>query len=207
MHADLEAIRIAQFYAGHPLLRHMPVPRFRLPQVELEVPVVIEQMDEPRVGESARGGVSGDELRKAFDSALSAQLRVRRVRLKAEQREELKKVLDDEQTRLEQPDEVAVDTSHVAERLSQAATECLTKLLGPDRVEGLSTGLRDAARLRLLRIQPPPPRLTALVTTREVRESGPAENITHLRITLSEEALELTQIDFNGETQVRLVPE
>lgn len=206
MHADLEAVRIAELYAGHPLLRHMPVPRFRLPEVQLDMPVVIEQMDEPRAGESARGGASTMQLRKSFDNVLTSQLRANRVRLKADQREELNRVLDDEMARLDQPAEVAVDTNRVADKLAMAALACLTELLGPEKVKGVA-GLRDDARLSLLKVQPAPPRLYALVTTKEVRESGPHENITRIRVTLSEEALEVTQIELNGETHTRLVPE
>lgn len=207
LHADLEAVRLAELYASHPLLRHMPVPRFRLPEVQLDLPVVIEQMDEPRPGESARGGASAKQLRKSFDTVLAGKLRTSRIRLKTDQREELNKVLDAETARLEQPAEVAVDTNRVADGLSMAASNCLAQLLDPGRVQELAASLRDDARLSLLRSQPAPPRLYALVTTKEVRESGPEQNITRIRVTLSEEALELTQIELNGETQDRLVPE
>ena len=44
--ADLEAVRIAELYANHPLLKHMPVPRFRLPSVHLDIPVLIRGEDE-----------------------------------------------------------------------------------------------------------------------------------------------------------------
>ncbi|SMF17174.1 hypothetical protein [Pseudobacteriovorax antillogorgiicola] len=41
MQADLETIRIAEQYQSHPLLKHFPVPRVRLPKVELNVPVIM----------------------------------------------------------------------------------------------------------------------------------------------------------------------
>lgn len=41
MQADLETIRLAEIYKKHPLLQHFPVPRVRLPKVELNVPVVM----------------------------------------------------------------------------------------------------------------------------------------------------------------------
>src|SRR5438132_458461 len=47
LQADLEAARIAQLYASHPLLQHMPVPRFRLPSVSLDLPVAVEKIDPP----------------------------------------------------------------------------------------------------------------------------------------------------------------
>ena len=39
--SDLETIQIAEQYQNHPLLKHFPVPRVRLPKVELTVPVIM----------------------------------------------------------------------------------------------------------------------------------------------------------------------
>ena len=47
LQADLESARIAQLYASHPLLQHMPIPRFRLPNVSLDLPVAVEKIDQP----------------------------------------------------------------------------------------------------------------------------------------------------------------
>jgi hypothetical protein len=45
-----------------------------------------------------------------------------------------------------------------------------------------------------------------LVTTQEIREAGP-DNVTRLRLKITEDALEWTQIDLDGQTHDRLVPE
>jgi len=42
MMADFESARIAQDYAQDELLKTFSVPRFRLPDVELTVPVAVE---------------------------------------------------------------------------------------------------------------------------------------------------------------------
>ena len=48
--ADLEAVRMAELYANHPLLKHLPVPHFRLPTMTLDVPVVVSGMEEVKPG-------------------------------------------------------------------------------------------------------------------------------------------------------------
>ena len=53
LHADLEALRVADYYAKEPLLRHFPVPRFRLPSVKLEVPVAPVSTQERELGDGA----------------------------------------------------------------------------------------------------------------------------------------------------------
>ena len=52
--ADIEAVRIAEMYAEHPLLRNMPIPRFRLPSVEIDVPVLIDRISGTQAGESPK---------------------------------------------------------------------------------------------------------------------------------------------------------
>jgi hypothetical protein len=213
MHADLEAMRVAELYASHPLLRTMPVPRFRLPDVELDVPVVIKQMDPPRTGESPRGGVDLAKLRKLFDTILASQLRKGKIRISDEQRIDLRSSLDEAITTLEQPTEIAVNTNRIADRLTDAASRALRATLEPEdttgvkRIDKLESELKNMARLAFLKARTPPPRLEVLVTTQEIREAGPDEIITRLRLKITEESVEWTMVESEGELQDRLVPE
>ncbi len=43
---DIESVRTAEFYAQHPLLKHMPVPRLRCSEVNLDVPIIIEDVED-----------------------------------------------------------------------------------------------------------------------------------------------------------------
>ena len=67
MQADIESVRIAELYADHPLLRSMPVPRFRMPDVEIDVPVVVKGLEDSPFGESSHGTPPIAEIRKVFD--------------------------------------------------------------------------------------------------------------------------------------------
>ncbi len=49
MQADLETVRLAELYAMHPLLRTMPVPHMRLPDVDLEIPVLIKASEDTHI--------------------------------------------------------------------------------------------------------------------------------------------------------------
>src|SRR4051812_17667499 len=93
MQADVETLRIAELYAAHPLLRTMPVPHIRLPDVELDIPVLIKASAEPRAGESARGGAVLADLRKAFDKALATTLANSEVALTAAENKRLRAAL------------------------------------------------------------------------------------------------------------------
>ena len=68
--------------------------------------------------------------------------------------------------------------------------------------------LKAEARREFLKIRRPPPRLTALITTSEVREAGPSEVIVRLKLKVSEQSIEWTMTESaDGSTQERLVPE
>lgn len=207
VHADLESVRVAELYASHPLLRHMPIPRVRLPEIQMEVPVVIDGSGSPGPNESPRGGTSIAEGRKQFDKVLAKHLRTNKVRLRANQREALVKALDAEAERPNIPIEIAVDTNRFADRLTNAAIGVLGESLSDEKISTIKAGLRDDARLTLLAARTSPPRVTALVETSAVREAGPEDKITRLQLTIREESMELTTIESDGETTERLVPE
>jgi hypothetical protein len=210
MHADIETVRVAELYAGHPLLRHMPVPHFRLPNVEVDVPVVIKQMEEPRSGELPRGAPALKNMRKAFDEVLTKRLSEERIRLKPEHKKKLKSVLDKKMVSLTQPIEMAIDVNRVADELASTVSRTLTESGGPvdpARRPKLEEKLKEEARIEFLKLRKPPTRLQALVTTAEIREAGPSEVITRLQLKITEEAVEWTTIESNGRKQDRLIPE
>lgn len=207
VHADLESVRVAELYASHPLLRHMPIPRVRLPEIQMEVPVVIDGSGSPGPTESPRGGASISDGRKQFDKVLATHLRNNKVRLRANQREALVKALDAEAQRPDLPIEISVDTNRFADRFTNVAIDVLGESLTEEKINSVKAGLRDDARLALLAARTAPPRVTALVETSAVREAGPEDKITRLRLTIREESMELTTIESDGETTERLVPE
>lgn len=213
MHADLEALRVAELYVSHPLLRTMPIPHFRLPDVELEVPVVIKQMDEPRPGKSTRGGVDLKTLRKAFDSALALQLGKSRIKLSAEQTKNMQALIDAAASDEDLPHEIAVDTNRVADRFSDAVSKVLTATVPSEnsdkleQIRELTAELRTGVRLAFLKTRVPPPRLSTLVTTQDIREAGAGENVTRLKLRITEESVEWTMVESDGQMQGRLVPE
>ena len=111
MQADLEAVRVAELYAGHPLLRNMPVPHFRVPEIDLDVPVVIKSVEEPRPGESARGGAPVADLRKTFADVFNKITKDKGVRMKAEQRKKIETELETRIGEMSVPRETSVDVN------------------------------------------------------------------------------------------------
>lgn len=211
--ADLEAVRIAELYANHPLLKHLPVPHFRLPTVTMNVPVVIKEIEEPKPGESPRGGAELPVLREHFDRTLDLHLKRAKIRLPDAERARLNQALDEAMARLSQPPYVSVSVLNIADELVSTLSQVLTvpeRLRGAvktELIEKLAEDLKAAVRLEFLNLRAEPPRLHVMVTTSEVREAGPQELLAHLNLSISEEAVEWTVIDSQGRTYNKLVPE
>jgi hypothetical protein len=213
MQADLETVRLAELYATHPLLRTMPVPHMRLPEVDLEIPVLIKASEEPRAGESARGGVALADMRRKFDEVFTAHWSKARVALSVTERRKLRKALDDRLALHGVPTETSIDVHRLADDLTSTALSTIGELkpaagiAEPAISPMLAAELKEAVRLEFLKLRTQPPRLSVLVTTAEIREAGATENVTRLRLKVSEAGMEWTTIESEGVQRDRLVPE
>ena len=210
MQADLEALRVADLYASHPLLRTLPVPRFRLRDADIEIPVVVDKVEEADVEQSPRGGVNKEELNKSFVKALSAQLWNHRIRADKKLLSKLRYAVKQCIESLEYPTEISVDASRFANELTSTVTTVLLKNkkdLDRQKLQDFNDDLRDNARLEILKLRTLPPRLHVLVTTREIKEAGPTELLGRLVLKIHEENLEWALLDRDGESFERLIPE
>jgi hypothetical protein len=208
MQADIEAVRVAELYSSHPLLRNMPIPHFRLPTVELDVPVAIKKLEESTSTKAPRGTPTLSQTRVVFDKVLAKTLSEERIRLKPDQTRKLKVALDRKVVSLTQPAEVAVDVNRVAKELSTTASKTLVSSgLDAKAKASLEKKIAELARVELLNLRKPPTRLQVLVNTSEIREAGPVETITRLHLKITEEAFEWTSVESDGQKEDRLVIE
>lgn len=213
MHADLETIRLAELYAAHPLLRSMPVPHVRLPDVELELPILVKTVGEPRGGESPRGGAAWPDLRRKFAEVLSAFLSKAGLALSAAENKKLRAALDERLDALDLPPEISVDVQGMADDLTATALRAIEELKPRSDAEGaahfaeIAAELKTVVRREFLKIRTPPPRLDVIVTSAEIREASTPENVTRLKLKVSEQGVEWTTIESDGVRRERLVPE
>src|SRR2546425_1389071 len=72
--ADLEAVRIAEAYSGHELLKHLPVPRFRMPDITVDVPVLVSSVEglDDASGGRLFGQPTSSEITKVVRTGLSS---------------------------------------------------------------------------------------------------------------------------------------
>jgi hypothetical protein len=206
--ADLEALRIAELYASHPLLRHLPVPHFRLPTVTLDVPVAIKEMEESKKGGTARGQVDLRAMRQGIGRVVARALSRAGISLDQPTKKTLDAALDRVSESRAEPTEVAIGVKRLGEEFAATAGAVLREAgAEEERVRTFIDRVRLEALVEFLNLRTPPPRLNVLVTTAELRDAGPLDLMARFRLSLSEEALEWTVVELGGNPVDRLIPE
>lgn len=219
--ADLEALKIAETYSGHELLKLLPVPRFRLPTVTVDAPVIV--MDVGAV--AATGGrpsaaprffekPSGAELEQAVGRAISksglavsrgqrkqavgaADARVRSLFAKGpEALLNTKKIVD----------EVAETVLRSLSKTARVTTKGKGKVKGSDDVSKLTEPLKDAIRRLLLTKILEAPHLQVRVTASEIKAHADNESLLRVHLSLAEDAYEIVTDEAPG-SSYRIVPE
>jgi len=192
--ADLETVKIAEVYSQDPLLKNMPVPRFRLPDIIVDVPLLITQVegttdlasglpfDEPTSGELrtvVRAGLRGAGIRLPRPAV---------SRVPAELIERARALFQSRSLRLLDPALVSED---IAGMLADIVGAVSDSELSADQLEQLRTTTKEtmstllAAKLRVsLSWQ-------VAVTAGELKALGDGDAIVRLRLTMTEDCYEV----------------
>jgi hypothetical protein len=203
MQADAEALRLAEWYARDPLLKHFPVPRFRLPTVNIRVPVAIEALDE------ARPSVDLETLKPLFDEAMTEHLHESKIRLSVKTRQRVELSVAATLKGIQAAQLPTLGIRAIAEVLADAAVSGMldaaespqAELKAEQQRNSITTILQNA----LVNTRNEPARLSVLVTQDQLREAG--ENVVQLDLNLGEDAVEWTITDADDPSSARLVSE
>lgn len=206
MQADLESMRIARIYAADPLLQHLPVPRFRLPTVTLDLPVGIDRPVETALPTDR--AAAHQRMADALDSILSANGASTSARAKAPALRALSAVVD-ELAGNPRPDGAAigqgVDQAMQAVKNALASSRRTKAGVMDSRAEASAREQLTSALQSLV-----PPRtsdIQLIVATSQLKELGPPESLTRIRLTVTEEGVEWTQSNPDDPSTRRLMRE
>jgi hypothetical protein len=210
MNADIEAVRIAEIYAEHPLLKNMPIPRFRLPTVEIDLPVLVDKITGTEPGVSPKLNPDIKDLKLAFTKSMSMVVKELKIKLTKEQIKKITLIINKDLEDNYNPDEPDFNARSLADRLTKISTISARRIGGirdAAIISGFKTKLESLSRKQFLSIKTFPPRLQVLVTSSDIREVGSKENLTIFRLKISEEAYEWTSIETEDGTKRQLVIE
>ena len=206
--ADLETVRIAEAYSTNGLLKHLPVPRFRLPDLTVDIPVLVSALGAP--GDETAGRLFIEPSAAEVNEAVLEGLRVADIHLAAGGAQKIGAVGSRRMKALfaESPEALSSPAT-ISSDVTATVTEALHKAVADDSMKERISVADATIRTRLEKIvlskMVRSPYLQVAVTAGEIKAHGDTESVVRLRLTISEDAYEVvTSGDGEGLT---LTPE
>lgn len=196
--ADEETAAVAEYYKDHPLLEGLSLPRIRVPELTIDMPITIDEHKEATNAEME----SPTEIHRALNAQLKQTLDDENVLSKTqtfmsnfdkEAIRALKEVAEKDRQGV-----VKFSREMVVRSLDQALQTALKKSnadkeLTADQKNRIRSQMRHRVSDVSLKSVSMPSSLTTTVTSDAVKENANAISSTRLKITLREEGLEWTQ--------------
>ncbi len=206
--ADEESAAIAEHYKDNPLLSGMSIPRIRVPEVSIEIPMLIDAQDEGEADQVADSTSIESAVIKELKASLSREgLSLAQTDLKKFQsslKERLSKATVPNKYR--SPREAIVLATEDA--FSDAIKEKIVNKGTLAASSRIVSNLRFSASGSALSKVGRAPQLKTSVLTSEVKEKSSEANVSRLTLTLKEEGLEWSIGENDDGTMTRkLTPE
>jgi hypothetical protein len=197
--ADLEAVKIAEVYSAHELLKHLPVPRFRLPDITVDFPVLVSAIEGGKAGGAGR----------LFDQPKAAEIKT--VVLKAVREshvalprnapdgvsaavvERAKHLFESGSQPLLSPAKVSGDLASIA----MSAVKAMARNRDADEPKfmPLEKEMRASFQALLLTKLQQSPYLQVVVGSGEIKSHGHNDSVVRVRLTITEDAYEVINRD------------
>ena len=197
--ADSESVRLAELYAGHELMRTFPVPRIRIQDVQVNVPVIVTGINESKVG--PRGGVDSEKVETIFNSIVDKRMPMLDSLVKTADKKKfnvgLKSNLSRQYKMIKKQEYDGLDAGGIADKLTKRLEQDLKTLKIPAQElnQFLQTVKEDSREEFMLNAENPT-RVMVGVTAAEIREAS-ADAIMNISMKITEEAMEWTMLDSN----------
>ena len=211
--ADVQTVRVAEDYAKHELLKHFSVPRMRIEDVEITIPVAIEstqeKLDEPvdiiknrDFNSAIYSEVTRSLGMKSLPKEMSTQVRA----MISESTETLERQLN------KSGDMASVNdfSQHISANVKRIATE--QKILNEDQEKSdfnIEERIASTATQQINAMAPKKSigEMNVIAESHLLKEQG-AGNIMQIKLKISEDALEWQNSEDNeGNTKSMLLPE
>lgn len=200
LNGDLETLRIADIYASHELLKHLPVPRFRLPEVRVDLPAIVEE------GAGKKdGGVDVNKTGAIVLGAVQQKLEERQIPLTKAEASLFGKVLGQVLERsFATP--VPPPAAGIAEEVVRGLRAAAPRLEKDEHGDTFLEVKRDVTR-HVAVARAAAAHISILPHTGAVKEVPDPDRLIRVHLLVSEEAVEWTVLDIGGSPRERLVQE
>lgn len=209
--ADEETAIIAEYYKDNPLLQGMSVPRVRVPELKLDLPILFKSYEQGTAPVLEEDSTIVHTIMDTLESSVATT----EVNLDKRLPTIMEKYLQDDlrKFRVAINPGSKIQREHIARIADNAFLQAakdfnLTTQLPASTLGKISSALRKAARETAFKEDPTPSQLEASIITSEVKEQAAAGNVVRLQLFVKEEGLEWDIIRHDdGTTTSRLSPE
>jgi hypothetical protein len=211
--ADMEAIRVAEIYSSHPLLRNFPVPRIRLPNIEMKIPVIISEVEEKKEGASLADKIDTNKLMASTEKVVTDELKKYNVSLNTREIGKLRKSLETKSKEIKSMRESAFSMGTIAKNISSETASTLESFksvkekMDKEAIAKVSKVTETKIRDELISKQSLPLRIKISPLTSQIKEVGASEYLVNINLSATEDAVEWTIIEEDGKEKSMLVPE
>jgi hypothetical protein len=191
--ADLETVRIAQAYSADGMLKHLPVPRFRLPDLTIDVPVLVSSV---AADDDPSGRLFVEPSASEVNAIVLEGLRVADIHLEPGGAQKLgavgsarmKALFAGDPATLRSASTISSDvTANVVDALRKGAAEDSIH----DQIPLAESTIRSRLEKVLVTKLVKSPTLQVAVTASEIKAHNDNESVVRLRLTISEDAYEV----------------
>jgi hypothetical protein len=208
MQGDIAALKIAEQYAANDYLKYLSVPRFRIPNIEIDMPIVIKKVLVPQEDNPKEWNKFIAQIKNITDIKFNAVITERKINLEQEDIKYIRDVLNNECVELSKGS--VFNLFSVANNLASVFSNTLRKigvLKDPKELNVIEIDLTKKLKAEFIKLKVPQIRLEVLVSSSEIKEAGPDDVLTRLHLKINEEGFEWTTIEVDGIEKDRLVLE
>ncbi len=188
--ADEESAAVAEHYKDNPLLSGMSIPRVRLPEVTIDIPMLIDAHDDGEPDQVADSSV----IRTAVNKELKASLEREGLSVTAADLKKFDTLLNQQLAKASAPTAYRSPRETIIRATEEAFSATLRdKVVSKGTLSAagrIASNLRFSASGSALSKVGRAPRIDTSIVTAEVKDKSSQANVSRLRLTLKEEGLE-----------------
>lgn len=210
--ADEETAAVAEYYKDNPLLEGMSLPRVRVPELTIDMPVTFEQHVPAKDAELDTTANIHKALMEQFKQSLDDEDILSKTKSFQSAFDKESKLALEKMAEIQRTGTSRVTREALLRGIDDAFVKALKKSasnkeLPFEKTQVVSKAIRHRISQVALKSNSNPSALITNATTSAVKESASAANSVRLQITLREEGLEWATSSQDGKLKNRLQPE
>jgi hypothetical protein len=210
--ADEETAAVAEYYKDNPLLEGMSLPRVRVPELTIDMPMVFERYVPAKDAELDTSSNIHKALMEQFKQSLDDEDILSKTKTFQSAFNKESKFALEKFAELQQSGSSRVTREALVRGIDDAFIKALKKTpsnkeIPFEKTQVVSKALRHRMSQIALKSNSNPMSITTDVTTSTVKESTTSANSVRLQVTLREEGLEWATSSQDGKIKNRLQPE